>query len=91
VRQNKNARQSILFAVRGEKKLPPFCAHGSVLGANEGGGGLVMEVEKKKYYVFFLCRASLIKCTAKYLFAVRLMKNARQRFSRTAKVSFPVV
>jgi hypothetical protein len=39
VRQNKNARQSILFAVRGEKKLPPFCAHGSALGANEGGGG----------------------------------------------------
>jgi hypothetical protein len=46
---------------------------------------------KEIFTVRFFCRASFIKSTANYLFAVRPMKNARQRFSRTAKVSFPVV
>jgi hypothetical protein len=121
VRQNKNARQSILFAMRflrrtakGEKKLPPLSAHGSALGANGGDGSweknsLPCAIKKRTtnsrvcraprknarqrifYRAFFLCRASLIKRAAKYLFTVRPMKNARQRFSRTTKVSFSVV
>jgi hypothetical protein len=40
---------------------------------------------------FFLCRAPYIKRTAKKFFAVRPIENARQRFSRTAKLGFPVV
>jgi hypothetical protein len=35
---------------------------------------------------FFLCRAPYIKRTAKKFFAVRPIENARQRFSRTAKI-----
>jgi hypothetical protein len=45
--------------------------------------------------VFFYCAFSLcrpfIKRTAKKLFAVRPIENARQRFSRMAKVCFPVM
>jgi hypothetical protein len=41
--------------------------------------------------VFSLCRAPYIKRTAKKFFAVRPMENARQRFSRMAKLGFPVV
>jgi hypothetical protein len=40
---------------------------------------------------FSLCRAPYIKRTTKKLFAVRPIENARQRFSRTAKLGFPVV
>jgi hypothetical protein len=43
------------------------------------------------YHVYFFCRAPYIKRTAKRLFAVRPKENTRQRFSRTAKGSFPVV
>jgi hypothetical protein len=41
--------------------------------------------------VFSLCRAPYVKRTAKKLFAVRLIENARQRFSRTANLGFLVV
>jgi hypothetical protein len=40
---------------------------------------------------FSLCRAPYVKRTAKKFFAVRPIENARQRFSRTAKLGFPVV
>jgi hypothetical protein len=40
---------------------------------------------------FSLCRVPFIKRTAKKFFAVRPIENARQRFSRTAKLGFPVV
>jgi hypothetical protein len=43
------------------------------------------------YRVFSLCRAPYIKRAAKKLFVVCLKENARQRFSRTAKLGFPVV
>jgi hypothetical protein len=86
-----------------EKNLVRLGAHGTPFGANGGNGswahgklkGLPCVLKNARqtivYRVFFLCRASYIKLTAKYLFAVHPTENTRQRFSRTAKVSFPVV
>jgi hypothetical protein len=41
--------------------------------------------------VYSLCRVPYIKHTAKKLFVVRPTENARQTFSRTAKLGFLVV
>jgi hypothetical protein len=46
---------------------------------------------KQFFPCVFFCRAPYIKRTAKKFFAVRPIENARQRFSRTAKLGFPVV
>jgi hypothetical protein len=40
---------------------------------------------------FSVCRASCLNRTAKKLFAVRPIENARQSFSRTVKLGFPVL
>jgi hypothetical protein len=106
VRQNKNAQQSILFAVhflrcmtRGEKNLFPLAANGSPLGANG-----MTDVEKKvvclRYKKYTTnsrdCHASKkthgkLFFTVCIFFAVRPKENTRERFSRGAKVSFPVL
>jgi hypothetical protein len=106
VRQNKNARQSILFAVRffkthgkwRKKIAPPLGAHAPLvlrvaMGYKNVGLLCVLKNARQTifYCVFFLCHAFYIKCTAKYLFAVHPKEKARQRFSPTTKVSFPVV
>jgi hypothetical protein len=58
--------------------------------------GFAMHPKKKRMANYFscafsLCRVPFIKRTAKKFFAVRPIENARQRFSRTAKLGFPVV
>jgi hypothetical protein len=98
VRQNKNARQSILFAVRffkthgkwRKKIAPPLGAHAPLvlrvaMGYKNVGLLCVLKNARQTifYCVFFLCHAFYIKRAPK--------EKTLQRFSPTTKVSFPIV
>jgi hypothetical protein len=58
--------------------------------------GFVVRLKKNARQTIFsrafsICHASCLKRTAKKLFAVRPIENARQSFSRTVKLGFPVL